>query len=112
MNHPTVATTGLRVTDSGGLSYDETLTVNVNDLNEAPVINDQSFAINENLANGTSVGFAVSTDLDAGDSVTYAVIGGTGSTGFAVNPLNGEITVADVTSPWTTELVLRRLERL
>ena len=91
-----VYTVTVRVTDSGGLTYDETLTVNLNDLNENPVVNDQLFGINENTPNGTSVGFIVASDVDAGDSVTYTVIGGTGSTAFSVNSATGEITVADV----------------
>ncbi len=85
----------IQTTDSGGLTHIKNLTIFVNDLNENPVVNDQSFAINENSPNGTSVGFAASSDVDAGDFVTYSITGGTGATAFSINPATGEITVAD-----------------
>ena len=86
----------VRVTDPGGLTYDESLVVNVNDLNEAPVINDQLFSITENSSNGTSVGFVLSSDVDFGDSANHTIVGGTGASAFGINGLSGEIVVADV----------------
>ena len=58
-------TVTVRVTDSGGLTHDESITVNVNDLNDAPTaITPTSFAINENTdtTSGTSVGTLTTTD--------------------------------------------------
>ncbi|RMF83424.1 MAG: cadherin repeat domain-containing protein, partial [Planctomycetota bacterium] len=43
------------VTDSGGLTDTATLLINVNDLNEAPVIENQAFNVHENVAIGTHV---------------------------------------------------------
>ncbi len=57
----------VRVTDSGGNTYDETLTVNVNDLNETPTdIAPNSFAVDENTdtSSGFSLGTLTATDED------------------------------------------------
>ena len=64
-------------------------------MNESPAVSDQSFDLAENSANGTSVGLVNASDVDSGDSLTYAITGGTGATAFAINGLTGEITVAD-----------------
>ena len=85
----------VRVTDSGGLSCEETFTVTVNDLNEAPAINNQSFRVDENAANGTSVGTVVAADVDASDRLTYSITAGDTRGAFAINSTTGEITVAN-----------------
>ena len=83
------------VTDSGSLTYDETFTISVNDLNEAPVIDNQSFGIDENLSDGTSVSTVEASDEDTGDSLTYSIISGNTDGAFAINGTTGEITVAN-----------------
>ena len=50
------------VTDGGGLVDDAVITVAVNGVNEAPVVDDQSFSVAENSANGTSVGTVTAGD--------------------------------------------------
>src|SRR5690606_25355363 len=65
--------------------------------NSAPVVGNQTFALAENSANGTSVGTVAASDPDAGQSLTYAITAGNGSGAFAINPSTGEITVADGT---------------
>lgn len=87
----------LRATDSVGNFIDQVVTVNVSDLNEVPLIVNQSFDVNENSANGTVVGTAAATDPDSGANGTlnFAITGGTGATAFAINATTGEITVAD-----------------
>ena len=85
----------IRTTDSGGNFYDETLTINVNDLNEAPTIDPQTFALNEFATNGTVVGTALAADVDAGDAISYAITGGSGATAFAIDPGSGEISLVD-----------------
>jgi VCBS repeat-containing protein len=59
--------------------------------NQAPVVNDQTFLIAENSANGTVVGTIAATDLNVGQALSYLLTG----TAFAVNPTTGQITVAD-----------------
>ena len=69
----------MRVTDSGGNTYDETLTVNVNDLNETPTdIALNRFAVDENTdtTGGFSVGTLTSTDEDSPETFTYSIVGG------------------------------------
>lgn len=62
-----------------------------------PLVDDQSFGVNENAPNGTSVGTVSFLDLNfhsIGDEITVAVTGGTGGSAFAVDT-SGHITVAD-----------------
>ena len=82
------------VTDSTAVADAQDLQVTVTDVNEAPTIANQSFGVNENTPNSTSVGTVVATDLDAGDSLTYAITGGNTGGAFAIDAATGEITVA------------------
>ena len=68
----------LEVSDGQFTSTDTaTITVNVGNLNDAPVANDQSQpALAENSANGTVVGTVAAADQDAGQSLTYAITAG------------------------------------
>jgi uncharacterized repeat protein (TIGR01451 family) len=85
----------VRSTDSGGLFFEQQFTVTVTNVNEPPLINDQSFSVAENSPNGTVVGTVLASDPDAGDSLSFAITAGnTGST-FAINPATGQITVND-----------------
>ncbi len=85
----------VRVTDSGGLSHDEIFTVDVNDQNEPPVVNNQSFNVNANSTNGTGVETVAATDPDTGDSLTYSITAGNIGGAFTINDSTGEITVAN-----------------
>ncbi len=85
----------LQVDDGVNPSAIETVTVNIGDANDAPVVNDQLFGIVENSPNGTSVGMVAASDMNAGQSLSYAIIGGTGQTAFAISAATGELTVAD-----------------
>ena len=86
----------VQVEDGGGNTYDEVFTLNINDLNETPVVNNQSFLIDENSSNGTPVGSIAASDLDTGvnGNLNFLVTGGTGVTAFSVDGA-GNITVAD-----------------
>ena len=87
----------VRVTDGGGLTYDETFTINLTDINDAPT--DLALSANtvaENAANGTVVGIVSGTDPDSGDTKTYSFTDSAGGR-FAINSTTGEITVADGT---------------
>ena len=64
----------VRVTDSGGLSYDKSFTIGVTNVNEAPtniVLSGNSVA--ENSVNGTVIGAISAIDPDAGDSATFSL---------------------------------------
>ncbi|HBR50076.1 MAG TPA: hypothetical protein DEA71_08315, partial [Nitrospira sp.] len=85
----------VRVTDSGGLTYDETFTINLTNVNETPT--DLSLSANtvaENAANGTVVGTVSGTDPDSGDTKTYSFTDSAGGR-FTIDSSTGVITVAD-----------------
>ena len=96
-NGATSYTLILTVSDGTNTSSAETVTINVNDLNDnTPVITaSQNFDINENSANGTSVGTVVATDADA-TTTTYqdwTITSGDTNNAFAIDPSSGEISV-------------------
>ncbi|MDE0921262.1 MAG: cadherin domain-containing protein, partial [Arenicellales bacterium] len=62
--------------------------------NQAPEIADQSFDTAENVSNGTAVGTVVTTDADAGDTLSYVITAGNGDGEFAINSRTGAITTA------------------
>ncbi|HHJ15410.1 MAG TPA: hypothetical protein ENJ80_01810, partial [Gammaproteobacteria bacterium] len=61
------------------------------------VIVNQSFAVDENSANGTSVGTVAASDQDPADTLSYSITAGNTGNAFAINASTGEITVNDST---------------
>src|SRR5207237_1203332 len=84
-----------RASDGSLTSNVATVTITVTPVNDAPVVNDQAFSVAENSANGTVVGTIVASDVDTGQTRTFAVTGGTGQAAFAVNATTGQITVTN-----------------
>jgi hypothetical protein len=83
----------VRVTDTVGLTYDETLTIGVTNVNEAPTdISLTNVSVPENSAVNTVVGALSSLDPDAGDGATYTLIDNAGGR-FAIS--GGNLVVAD-----------------
>jgi hypothetical protein len=80
---------------TGTLMDTATITIDLNDLNEAPVVNSQSFSVAVNSSNGTVVGTVVASDPDAGDTLTYSITAGNAAGAFAINASTGEVTVAN-----------------
>ena len=83
------------VTVSDGTLTDTiTITINVTNVNEAPVFSDGSStsrSIAENTASGQNIGSAVSaTDPDSGTTLTYT-LGGTDAASFGINSTNGQL---------------------
>ncbi len=76
----------VKTTDQGGLSFEKTLTITVNDVNETPGnqaptnLALSATTVNENVAPNTVIGTFSSTDPDTGNSFTYSLIAGTGDT--------------------------------
>lgn len=80
----------LKVTDKGGLSFEKAFVITVADVNEAPTALALSNAsVLENAASGTTVGTLAGTDADAGDTHTYTLVTGTGSTDNASFTITG-----------------------
>ncbi|WP_081782333.1 cadherin domain-containing protein [Prolixibacter bellariivorans] len=91
----------LTVNDGTNTSAAESVTINLNDINDkAPVITaDQNFAIDENSDNSTIVGTVAATDPDAGTTFQYwTIVSGNTDNAFAINSSTGEITVATSTA--------------
>ena len=87
-------TIDIEVTDNQtpALTDTQTLTINITDLNEQPVLAPLApIAIAENTAPNTILGQATATD-DDNDTLTYAITGGTGLNVFDIDPDTGEIT--------------------
>ena len=83
------------VTDAGGLFDSATVTITLTNVNEAPVVADQSFSTPENRANGTVVGTVASSDPDASDTRSYSITGGNTNGAFAIDAVTGELRVAN-----------------
>jgi putative intracellular protease/amidase len=62
--------------------------------NQPPTIGANEFELAENASLGAIVGSASATDPDAGQSLTYAIVGGNTGGAFAINPATGQISVA------------------
>ena len=76
--------------------------IDVTDANEfAPKIpsglEDHVFTVLENSPSGTSLGVVQATDEDSEQELTYRISGGNESEIFAIDPVNGSITVLDPT---------------
>lgn len=75
-------------------------------------LNPLTFNVTELSPNGTVLGTTKAYDPDAGDSLTYSVVGGTGAGIFAVNSATGQITLSntaavnyEVTSSYTLDVL-------
>jgi uncharacterized lipoprotein YbaY len=80
----------IRTTDQGSLFFEKQFTVSINDLNEAPTdLTLSALAINENVSGNSTVGTFTSTDVDAGNTFTYTLVAGTGSTDNAAFNISG-----------------------
>src|SRR5207302_661012 len=78
----------IRTDDGHGGTFDKVFTITVNDKNDAPTdIALSNSSVAENQASGTTVGTFSSTDQDSGDTHTYTLVSGTGSTD------NGQFTI-------------------
>lgn len=85
----------VQVSDGRGGLATTTLTVNVNDLNDAPVFRGTPFNtfVCENLPDSTSVLQITATDQDSNDTLTYA-LSGTNSSHFQISSSTGLILTA------------------
>jgi hypothetical protein len=84
----------VRVTDSGGLTYDEVFSIALTDTNEAPTAKEDSLEVEENAAVGTLVGRLIASDPDAGDRLAFGLTDNAGGR-FAIDRDTGTIMVAD-----------------
>ncbi|MEM8946697.1 MAG: hypothetical protein AAGD11_16100, partial [Planctomycetota bacterium] len=81
------------VTDLNGLEDSATITVTLDNTNEAPQIDDQIFSVAEAAPAGTVVGTVIADDPDAGDSLTYSL---NDTSLFDIDGNTGQISVVDI----------------
>ena len=81
----------VRARNSEGYA-DVPVTVNIVDVNEKPELADVVWDIAENSPNSTTVGVFTAVDPDAGDALTYTVLGYVGP--FSLNQSTGALTVS------------------
>ena len=95
------------VSDGGttGLKNTGTITINVTDINESPVISDQTFSLAENASNNASVGTVAASDPE-GDTLSYSIESGNTGDVFAIDSSSGQITVVGTLDRETTESYL------
>ncbi len=79
------------VSDPDGLSDPAAIRINVNDVNESPTVQDQTFEVPEDAVIGTVVGTIQASDPDAGDQLTFELTGGSGVGVFNVSA-TGQVT--------------------
>jgi hypothetical protein len=75
----------VKVTDKGGLSFEKVFTITIKNLNEAPAdISLSTATTDENVAADKEIGNFTTTDQDAAETFTYALVSGTGDTDNAL----------------------------
>ncbi|ELU10534.1 hypothetical protein CAPTEDRAFT_218221, partial [Capitella teleta] len=81
--------------NSAGLSFSETFTLSIGNLNEPPAIDDQTFSVDETVASDGSavVGRVSAVDVDAGDALTYSIVSGNEDGHFEIDNSTGDIRV-------------------
>jgi VCBS repeat-containing protein len=82
------------VTDSRGATDQQDVTITIWGTNDVPQLAVGPLQIEENSADGTSVGSVVGSDLDRSDVLTYSLLDTAGGR-FGIQVATGEIFVAD-----------------
>lgn len=86
----------VKTTDALGLNYTRQLTVSVLDSNDTPtLISLSNDSIDEQLPKGSFVANMITADVDAGDSFTYSLVAGQGSTDNGLFRINGQLLETD-----------------
>lgn len=90
----------VEVTDNGtpARSGSATITVDVDDVNEAPAPSGGPFDVNEGSPVGTIVGTVADNDPDAGQTISFSITTGNAAGALAIDPSSGVITVANTTA--------------
>lgn len=106
---------GVEVTDNGTTPMSSTANVTINitgsgkvtEVNQAPVIVDQSFSTTAPLSINKLIGQVVASDANSDQALSYSIISGNDSGLFAINSVSGEIYAnADFTTYTDQAIVL------
>ena len=80
----------VKTTDQGGLSYEKQLTVSVTDVNENPTnLTLSNNSVGENSPLNTLIGNFTTTDPDTGNTFSYSLVTGIGSTDNSLFTISG-----------------------
>ena len=94
----------IRTTDNDGAYFEKAFTISITNVNEAPTnITLSSTTINENNSINAVVGAFSTTDVDSGDTHTYTLVSGTGSTDNASFNISGSNLRAGVVFDYETK---------
>jgi len=94
----------LRTTDAGGLSFEKVFAITINNVNETPTdITLSANSINENNVVGANIGTLSTADVDAGDTFTYTLVSGAGSTDNAAFTISGNLLKANAAFDFETK---------
>lgn len=82
----------LRVTDSGGLTFEKAFIITINNRNDPPsALNLSGNTIYENQPIGTQIGIFSAVDEDSGETFTYSLVAGEGSQGNSAFSIQSNI---------------------
>ena len=79
----------------GNLVVFPTITVQLIDVNEAPVMENQILVLNENSAPGSEIAYLLATDPDYEQTLTYTIISGNEGQVFKLDSETGLLTLTD-----------------
>jgi hypothetical protein len=90
-------TLSVKVQDNGAGSLSDTsiVTISVGNVNEAPVVSNQTYSINSNSTNGTIVGTVIATDPDLNQALNYVITNGNTNNVFTINNVTGIISITN-----------------
>lgn len=93
---------GIKVRDDykDNLSASARVTIVINNIyeNQAPIINNQDFSIDENKPNNTYVGTIQATDKDLGQTLSFSIIAGNTDAAFRIEPNTGKLFVNNISA--------------
>ena len=86
----------VRVSDNGEPVKSSTaaITISIGNENARPVIENATWEINENAESGSLIGSVLASDSDGDQTLSYAIVGGTGQGLFSINEETGTIRLA------------------
>ncbi|MFN6271418.1 MAG: DUF4347 domain-containing protein [Microcystis sp.] len=101
---PTVYTLGVKASDGYKDSPETTFTVSVSDVNENPTnLNLSNNTVAENSPLNTLIGNFTTTDPDTGNTFTYSLVTGTGSTDNSLFTIDGNQLKTNTTLDYETQ---------
>lgn len=84
-----------QATSADGSTADETFTIAINNVNETPVITSNGGGTSAAVSmaeNSTAVTTVAATDVDAGTTLSYSIVGGADAAKFGIDSSTGELT--------------------